>query len=205
MSILQIVQIDGSEMDNFSYLVVCPETLQGAAIDPSMRPERLIEMAEQLGITLKLLLNTHNHHDHIVGNRTILEQPGVKLAGHPLDFPDADIAAREGTTLELGNGVIKVIHTPGHTPGSVTFTTAEVIMTGDTLFVGRCGRADFPGSDPAALYASLQRLKNLPPETQIFPGHDYGPKKTSTIGWERENNDYLKCPNLDSFIELRMG
>jgi glyoxylase-like metal-dependent hydrolase (beta-lactamase superfamily II) len=205
MSTLQIIQIDASEMDNFSYLIFCPETLQGAAVDPSLWPDKLIKKAEHLGVTLKLLLNTHNHHDHIAGNRIILEQADIKLVAHPLDLPEADIPALDGTIIELGTGEIEIIHTPGHTPGSVVFKTAEAIITGDTLFVSRCGRADFPGSDPAALYTSLQKLKSLPIEIQVFPGHNYGPQKTSTVGWERKNNDYLKCPDLESFIKLRMG
>ncbi len=205
MSTLQIVQQAASEMDNFSYLLYCPETLHGAAVDPSLWPEKLIKKAEQLGITLKLLLNTHNHHDHIAGNRTIFEHSDVRLVAHPLDFAEVDIPALDGTMIKLGNGTIEVIHTPGHTPGSVVFKTAEAIVTGDTLFVSRCGRADFPGSDPAALFSSLQKLKILPAKTEVYPGHDYGPTKRSTIGWERENNDYLKCPDVESFIRLRMG
>ena len=205
MPMLQIVQIHASEMDNFSYLIYCPETLQGAAIDPSMRPELLLEEATELGVKLELLLNTHGHQDHITGNALILERTGAKLAAHPLDVPNPDISLAEGSRLELGSGIIEVMHTPGHTPGSVVFKTGNQIITGDTLFVSRCGRADLPGSDVAALYDSLQRLKALPEETQVYPGHDYGPTVTSTIGWELKNNDYFKCPNLQSFIKLRLG
>lgn len=201
---LQIVQIHASEMDNFSYLIYCPTTQRGAAIDPSMSPELLLKKADILGIKLNLLLNTHGHQDHIAGNGVIIERTGAKLAAHPLDVPNPDIALAEGSRLELGSGVIEVIHTPGHTPGSVVFKTGNRIITGDTLFVSRCGRADLPGSDVTALYGSIQRLKALPPETQIYPGHDYGPTVTSTIGWELKNNDYFKCQNLQSFIKLRL-
>ncbi|MDH3999293.1 MAG: MBL fold metallo-hydrolase, partial [Desulfuromonadales bacterium] len=79
------------------------------------------------------------------------------------------------------------------------------LITGDTLFVTRCGRADFPGSDPEAMYRSLQRLAAFSAETKVYPGHDYGPQPSSTIGYEREHNDYLKCPDLESFLRLRMG
>ncbi len=201
---LQIIQIDASEMDNFSYLIYCPETLCAAAVDPSMRPELLLEESANLGLTLKLLLNTHGHQDHIAGNEMILEQTDVKLAAHAADLPNPDISLTEGVKLELGMGIIEVMHTPGHTPGSVVFKTENQIISGDTLFVGRCGRADLPGSNVADLYQSLQRLKKLPGETRIYPGHNYGPTRTSTIKWELSNNNYLKCSNLQEFTKLRM-
>ena len=205
MSALKIIQIISSDMANFSYLIYCSETLHGAAVDPSLWPERLLDRAQKEGVTLKLLLNTHGHNDHIAGNRTIQDQTKAQLAAHPLDLADADIPLHDGTTLALGNSFIEVIQTPGHTLGSVVFKTDTSIITGDTLFVSRCGRADFPGSNPEDLYDSLQKLKKLPTTTQIFPGHDYGPTPTSTLEWELDNNDYLKCPDLASFIKLRMG
>ncbi len=201
---LQIIQIDASEMDNFSYLIYCPETLCAAAVDPSMRPELLLRKATALGVTLKLLLNTHGHQDHIAGNDIILKQTNAKLAAHLADMPNPDILLTEGTKLGLGNGIIEVMHTPGHTPGSVVFKTGKHIITGDTLFVSRCGRADLPGSDVSDLYKSLQRLKKLPGDTRIYPGHNYGPIVTSTISWELKNNEYLKCQNLQVFTQLRM-
>lgn len=205
MFTLKISQIHASEMDNFSYLIYCPETLQGAAIDPSMRPELLLKEATRLGVKLILLLCTHGHQDHICGNGMILEQTGAKLAAHPDAIPNPDIFLQEGSRLTLGKGTIEVLHTPGHTPGSMVFKSGNQIITGDTLFVGRCGRADLPGSDVADLYKSLQRLKELPEETIVYPGHDYGSKVTSTIGWELKNNDFLKCPDLQSFTKLRLG
>ncbi len=191
-------------MDNFSYLIYCQKTLRGAAIDPSMRPELLLEKATTLGVKLELLLNTHGHQDHVAGNDIIIEQTGAMLAAHPADVQNPDIPLAEGSKLELGNGIVEVIHTPGHTPGSVVFKTNDQIMTGDTLFVSRCGRADLPGSNVVALYNSLQRLKKLPKQTKIYPGHNYGPTATSTIGWELQNNDYFKCPDLKSFTKLRL-
>ena len=205
MDILNIIQIPASDMDNFSYLVYCPETMHGAAVDPSMHPERLLEKARELNVDLKLLLNTHGHRDHVAGNGVIIEATGAKLAAHPQDVPGPDIILSEGSTIQLGNGLLKVLHTPGHTPGSIVFRSGPQLITGDTLFVSRCGRADLPGSDVAALYDSLQRLKTMPKDTNIYPGHDYGPQPTSTIGWELEHNDFLKCPDLQSFIRLRMA
>ena len=204
MPALKIIQIHASEMNNFSYLIYCQETLRGAAIDPSMRPELLLKEMDQRGIKLDFLLNTHGHADHIAGNDVILNHTGIKLAAHPADMPNADIFLQEGSKLVLGKGTIDVMHTPGHTPGSLIFKIGHQIVTGDTLFVSRCGRADLPGSDVVALYDSLQRLKKLPESTKVYPGHDYGPRVTSTIGWELRNNDYLKCPDVQSFTKLRL-
>ncbi|SDZ99761.1 Glyoxylase, beta-lactamase superfamily II [Desulfuromusa kysingii] len=201
----KIIQLHASEMDNFSYLIYCPKTLRGAAVDPSMRPELLLDAIKKHAIQLEFLLNTHGHADHISGNKLILDHTGAKLAAHPADMPTADILLAEGSEIVLGEGTIEVMHTPGHTPGSVVFKTDQQIITGDTLFVSRCGRADLPGSDVVALYQSLQRLKKLPEETRIYPGHNYGPTPTSTIGWELKNNEYLKCPDLQSFTTLRLG
>ncbi len=205
MADLLIVQLEASQMDNYSYLIYCPETMQAAAVDPSMRPEVLIAEAERLGVKLTLLLNTHGHQDHIAGNPQILATGSVKLAAHPIDLATPDLPLAEGMKIPLGNSEIEVLFTPGHTPGSVVFKIGSSIITGDTLFVSRCGRADLPGSNVEDLYHSLQRLKKLPPETKVYPGHNYGPTPTSTIGWELENNDFLKCPELPSFIELRLG
>jgi glyoxylase-like metal-dependent hydrolase (beta-lactamase superfamily II) len=202
---LLIVQLDASQMDNFSYLAYCPETMEGAAIDPSMRPEILIAEAKRLKVKLTHLLNTHGHHDHVAGNPAILAEGNIQLAANPTDVPNPDIALSEGDKISIGNGSFEVLQTPGHTPGSVVFKTGTQIITGDTLFVSRCGRADLPGSNVEDLYQSLQRLKKLPPETQVYPGHDYGPTPTSTIAWELEHNEFLKCPDLPSFIKLRMG
>lgn len=205
MVALEIVQLETSEMKNFSYLVYCPETLQGAAVDPSMRPELLLEEATRREVTLNLLLNTHGHQDHIKGNAVILAAGAIKLGAHPLDVPDTDIPLTDGTRLNIGQGLVTVMHTPGHSPGSVVFITEDAIISGDTLFVSRCGRADLPGSNVHQLYASLQRLKSLPPQTRVYPGHDYGPTPNSTIAWELENNEFIKCPDRESFIALRMG
>ena len=201
----EIIQLPVPGTDNFSYLVICPRTGSALAVDPGVAPEHLLTIVEERALTLEFLANTHGHGDHIAGNGKVLAATGAKLAANPLDVPGAEIALGEGRSLQLGTIVVEVLHTPGHTPGSLVFNPPGALITGDTLFVTRCGRADFPGSDPDALYHSLLRLAAFPPETKVFPGHDYGPQPHSTVALEREHNAYMKCPDLESFIKLRMG
>ena len=205
MGNLKIIQIPASTMDNFSYLLYCPDTLEGAVVDPSMRPELLLEKASRLGVSIELLLNTHGHQDHIAGNPVILKNCSAKLAAHPDEVENPEIPLKEGSALKVGNAEIEVMHTPGHTPGSLVFRAGNDLITGDTLFVSRCGRADLPGSDVRKLYQSLERIKTLPDSMSVYPGHNYGPTPTSTIGWEKQHNEFLKCQTLEDFIELRMG
>ena len=205
MSELKVVQIAAGEMANFAYLIYCPATLEGVAVDPSLAPDRLLEQAHHLGVKLELLINTHGHRDHVAGNDKVLSATGAKLAGHPLDLPRADLFLEEGSRIPLGDGTIDVLHTPGHSPGSLCLYAPGLVVTGDTLFVTRCGRADLPGSDVRELYRSLRRLAALPPETRVYPGHDYGPQPVSTLAFELEHNPYLRCPDLGSFIQLRQA
>lgn len=201
----EVIQIPVAGSDNFSYLVVCPKSGKALGVDPGISPESMLSVLQERDLTLDLLANTHGHGDHIAGNGEVLKVTGAKLAASPLDVPAAEIALGEGSQLQVGSVVIEVLHTPGHTPGGLVFNPPGSLITGDTLFVTRCGRADFPGSDPKAMYHSLSRLAAFPPETKVFPGHDYGPRPHSTIGFERDHNEYMRCPDLESFIKLRMG
>ncbi len=201
----EIIQIPVAGADNFSYLVICPRSGKALGIDPGVAPGSLLSVVRDCELSLEVLANTHGHGDHIAGNGEVLEKTGAKLAASLIDVPGAEIALSEGSQLQIGSLTIDVLHTPGHTPGSLVFNPPGALITGDTLFVTRCGRADFPGSDPEALYRSLLRLAAYPPETKVFPGHDYGPKPQSTIAFEREHNEYMKCPDLESFLKLRMG
>lgn len=202
---LEIVQIAAGRSANFAYLLYCPNTRRGVAVDPSFAPDALLAKAKQLEITLELLINTHGHRDHCAGNERIIEVSGVPLAAHPLDLPRADLPLDEGRRIPVGDGELLVMHTPGHTPGSIVLSAPGAIVTGDTLFVTRVGRADLPGSDVRALYHSLRRLAALPADTRVYPGHNYGPTPVSTIGFELQHNPYLQCPDLNSFIRLRLG
>ena len=205
MTAAEIVQVPIAGTDNFGYLVICPQTGEALAVDPGQAPTSLLDAVRSREVQVRILANTHGHQDHIAGNREFLQATSAQLAAHPEDVAEPDIPLSDGSRLQVGELTVTVLHTPGHTPGSVCYAVADAVITGDTLFVTRCGRADLAGSDPEALYRSLQRLAELPPETRVFPGHDYGPRPHSTIAYERAHNEYLKCPDLDSFLRLRMG
>lgn len=202
---LEVVQIPAGEMKNFAYLVICPRSGEALAVDPSYGADALLAEIEHRGVELKWLLNTHGHSDHLAGNAAVLAATGARLGAHPLSVPDADLVLEEGVAVSLGDSVIEVLYTPGHHPGHVCLHLPGALITGDTLFVTRVGRADLKGSDPAALYRSLQRLAELPGETLVYPGHDYGPQPVSTIAYERQHNPFLRCKDLESFLRLRMG
>lgn len=201
----EIVQIPVAGSDNFSYLVICPQTNKAFGVDPGISPQSLLDVVRERNVILEILGNTHGHSDHIAGNAEVISVTGARLAASPIDVHNPDVPLGEGSRLLIGELNIRVLHTPGHSPGALVFNPEGSLITGDTLFVTRCGRADFRNSDPAALYHSLLRLAAFPPETKVYPGHDYGPQPSSTIAFERENNEYMKCPDLESFIRLRMG
>ncbi|APG42712.1 MAG: MBL fold metallo-hydrolase [Syntrophotalea acetylenica] len=202
---LEILQIPAGEMHNFAYLLFCPTSRQGLAVDPSLEPQKLLDAIEKHGVRLTWLVNTHGHRDHVAGNGMILQATGARLAAHALALPKPDRPLADGDRLMVGDTAVTILHTPGHTPADITLNPPGALLTGDTLFVTRVGRADMPGSDPEALYRSLHRLAAYPDATLIFPGHDYGPRKFSTIAFERQHNPYLRCRDLDEFIALRMG
>ena len=195
---MKVKQLKLGHMDNFCYVVWDEDQKEAAVIDPAWQPEMIEDLLRKEKLTLKLLLLTHAHADHVNAAGYFLEKyPDLALAVHkddafllddglgPLDLLNGD------AELELGHEKITVIHTPGHTPGSVSFLAGGCVFTGDTLFVGECGRVDLPGSDPKALRLSLLKLAALPGETLLYPGHSYN-GDTSTIGAQKEHNTYIR-------------
>jgi glyoxylase-like metal-dependent hydrolase (beta-lactamase superfamily II) len=188
---------------NFTYLLGDPATRKAAVVDPSYDSAPMRGLAEELDLRIELILNTHDHIDHVYDNRKLADATGAKIAAHRLSTVDKDVPLEDGDVLEVGEMDVKVLHTPGHSPDSCCFLVGKLLWTGDTLFVGECGRTDLPGGDPEAMYHSLfDVLLSLEDDVTIYPGHDYGPMAVSTIGHERTTNYTLEPRSLDDFVRF---
>jgi hydroxyacylglutathione hydrolase len=186
-----IKQLDIGYTDNFCYIVGCEKSRKALVIDPGHDVDQIVSAAEKQGLVIETIVNTHAHGDHTAGNAELKSLTGAKIMIHALDaagYPAADVLLENENTLQLGEITFDVIHTPGHTPGGICLHAQGNLFTGDTLFVGDSGRTDLSGGDRPTLGRSIRRLMQLPDDTIIWPGHDYGPTPTSTIGWEKRNN-----------------
>jgi hydroxyacylglutathione hydrolase len=184
-----VKQLRVGTMDVFTYILGCEATREALVIDPGGEGERIAEEARREGLQIKYILNTHGHWDHTIGNDRLKLLTGASIVRHEQEVgPDADILLVDEKPFQLGEIVLTVFHTPGHTPGGVCLYAEGQLFTGDTLFVGDSGRTDLPGGHRPTLGASIRRLMDLPDETIVWPGHDYGPTASSTIGWEKRHN-----------------
>lgn len=179
------------------------QALQAAIVDPAWEVDRLLKAAAEKGLAVKYVIDTHSHPDHIEGNQKVAEKTGAKIVAHELANIRKDVEVEDGDVLSVGRLKIKIIHTPGHCPDHICLLVDGKILTGDTLFVGECGRTDLPGGDADKLYDSLfGKLMKLDDSIEVYPGHDYGSKPHSTIGYERANNYVLKPRTREEFIRF---
>jgi len=186
-----IKQLKLGSMDNFCYLVGCEQTRQAVAIDPGANVKRILSEAERQTLSIVYIVNTHGHADHTAGSAELKRLTGARIIIHSLEaaaVPEADILWSDESDLKVGALTFRVFHTPGHTPGSICLYAEGSLFTGDTLFVGDSGRTDLPGGHRPTLAASIRRLMQLPDATVVWPGHDYGPTRSSTLAWEKRNN-----------------
>jgi glyoxylase-like metal-dependent hydrolase (beta-lactamase superfamily II) len=188
---LIIRQLKIGAMDNFSYIVGCEKTRKALVIDPGPDPGRILAEAQARNLDIELIVNTHGHGDHTAGNAQLQALTGAQIVMHDLDaggHSEVDIRLSDETPLQLGEITFDVFHTPGHTPGGICLHAEGNLFTGDTLFVGDSGRTDLSGGHRPTLGASIRRLMELPDDTVVWPGHDYGPTPSSTLGWEKRHN-----------------
>jgi glyoxylase-like metal-dependent hydrolase (beta-lactamase superfamily II) len=189
--------------DNFSYIIADEGTNEAAVVDPSFNGDVIVRLATKNGLCIRYVINTHQHSDHIMDNSEIKSRFNSEIVAHKLSKTEKDIEVGEGDTLKVGELIIKVIHTPGHTPDSICLLIDKKLITGDTLFVGECGRTDLPGSSSVEMYNSLfNKLMKLDDDVEVYPGHDYGSRPHSTIKDEKRTNYILEKRSLNEFLEF---
>ena len=208
-------------MANYVYLIGDPSTRKAVVVDPAWDINAVVEQAERDGFTIEKILITHYHPDHLGGNFMGQRIEGAAQLAHIIKakiyvnkeeaegtkkvagLNDSDLVKVEGgDTADVGNLRLTFMHTPGHTPGSQCFLIDGNLVSGDTLFIGSCGRVDLPGSDPEQMYYSLnQKLRSLDESTVVYPGHAYSPEASSTIGDEKRRNMFMRFESLDDFLE----
>ncbi len=190
-------------LQNFTYLVADRAGGEGVVIDPSFGIDPVLEAIDKQSVKVRFILNTHSHRDHVAGNADVRERTGAKIVAHRSAPLGQQISVVHGSTIESGRIRFEVLHTPGHTPDSVLYLFAGHLATGDTLFVGECGRTDLPGGDPSQMYDSLLgKVVSLDDALVVLPGHDYGPTPTSTIGREKKENYVLKPRTREEFVRF---
>jgi hydroxyacylglutathione hydrolase len=217
-------QLELGPMQNFVYLVGDPEARQCVVVDPAWEIDTIVETAQDADMTIIGALVTHTHQDHVGGSPASWGMPGripgveelltrvpAKVYVHKAErefLPGlgSDLVKVDNhDTLAVGRLTLTFLHTPGHTPGSQCFLVEDQLISGDTLFIGSCGRTDLPGSDPSEMYYSLtQRLAALPDSTTLLPGHNYG-GSSSTIGTEKRQNRFMRFPSLGDFLATMGG
>jgi len=198
-------------MENFVYLVEDIASRRCAVVDPAWEVEAIVTRAQQLELNITDILLTHSHHDHINGIEGLLNhaqaevhllRPEYEFWQHDLDRPSLH---HGGDQLRLGDSLITIQHTPGHTPGSACYQLGNEIITGDTLFVFGCGRCDLSGGSPQQMFETLRTMKErLPDDMLIHPGHNYSVKPNSTFSEQIEGNPFLHYHDEESFTRYRM-
>ena len=188
---------------NFTYLVADGEGGDGVVIDPSFGIDPVLEAIDAKSVHVRYILNTHSHQDHVAGNQDVRERTGAKVVAHRVAPLHQDVSVEDGDAFTAGRLRFEVVHTPGHTRDSVLYLFEGNVATGDTLFVGECGRTDLPGGDPSEMYDSLlHRVVALEDALVVLPGHDYGPTPTSTIGREKAENYTLQPRTREEFLRF---
>ncbi len=193
-------QIPVGMMQNFSYIIGDEKSKEAAIVDPGWEVDKILELAKKHELNIKIILLTHTHHDHSNGVKKIADDTDATVYVHEEESDEIKKLGinkiktiKDNDTINIGRIKVKVIHTPGHTPGSVCFLIDnKKLITGDTLFVENIGRVDLPEGDAKIITESLKKLKKLNDNIEVYPGHDYGSKQSSTIGYEKKHNYHMK-------------
>lgn len=192
--------------DNYSYIIFCEQTKKAAIVDPGFGASNIINNIIIRNYILEYIIITHHHSDHTSGVNIIKKEfPSANFVASKEDGKsfDVDVFVSDGDTLSIGNVNLRFILTPGHTPGGICIIVDDkAIITGDTLFIGDCGRCDLPGGNLSQMFQSLQKIKNLPDNLIVYPGHNYGNKPFDTLGNQKKTNKTLLAKNLEGFSKI---
>jgi glyoxylase-like metal-dependent hydrolase (beta-lactamase superfamily II) len=217
---LILKQIEMGPMVNYVYIIGCAETREAGVVDPAWDVPAILRTARELGLRLRHVLVTHAHPDHVNGLEELLQATDAtaylneaesgylsemskvfQVSVEFLERRSANIRlVSDNEEVQVGKILVRCLHTPGHTPGSQCFLIGKALFSGDTLFVGACGRIDLPGGDAGKMWWSLnQKLRALDDDIILYPGHNYGGQPTSTLGEQKRSNPYMRFDSPDEF------
>ena len=190
-------------MANFTYVVEDDETSEAIVIDPSWDLDEIEQVIKRNDLKIKYIVNTHHHFDHTLGNQAMAESTGAPIIQHEESELENDIKVKDGDVIKFGNSELRVYHTPGHSKDSICLVGDGKIFSGDTLFVGNCGRVDLPGGSAKELYHSLfDILYTLDDNLELYCGHNYGHAKISSIGKEKTTNLVMQRRTEEEFLQM---
>ncbi len=199
-------------MQNFSYIIGDEKSKEAAVVDAGWEVDGLIELSHKEKLKINKIILTHSHYDHVQKADEMATKTGADVYFHEDDFNEIKKIIKNPSVklhklknddeIKVGNIKIKILHTPGHCPGAICLLFEGKLVTGDTLFVNAIGRVDLPGADAIQMFESLEKIKKLNDDIEVYPGHDYGDIAFSTIGREKKHNPYLMCNKKEDFLKL---
>ena len=190
-------------MQNFVYIVADQVTKEAIVIDSGWDIGPVLESSKKGGLTIRYVLATHEHFDHTKTIHELADRTGAQVVAHAKSPLEVDRRVEDGDKIRVGKSELRVLHTPGHTEDSICVHDGRDLFTGDTLFIGKCGRTDLPGGSTEQLFESLHgKIMKLPPEIEVNPGHDYGDVSHRRLSEEAQRNPALLARDLKSFLQL---
>ena len=203
---MKVYQLQVGNMQNFTYILEDEKTGEAVLVDPSWDLDAVEQLITRNNLKIKYIVNTHHHFDHTIGNEAMTNTTGAKIIQHEASTLKHDIIVKDGDKIRFGESEVVVFHTPGHSKDSICLVGDGKILTGDTLFVGNCGRVDLPGGSANDLYHSLfDVLAKLDDNLVMYSGHNYGTRPASTLGQEKKTNFVMQPRTETEFVELLGG
>jgi hydroxyacylglutathione hydrolase len=196
-------QMKVGPMQNFVYLLVDDSSREAMVIDSGWETDEILVAVRKEKLEARFVVATHHHSDHTSTIWNMARALNAKVVAHKNSPIAHDVSVDGGDALPLGGVKVKVLYTPGHTEDSICLYDGESLFTGDTLFIGNCGRTDLPGGSPAKMFESLHSIiLKLPPETRIYPGHDYGEVPFRSLSEEAKLNPTLLAKTYSQFLRI---